>query len=358
MRTQALLFWLLAIFTQAATYTPVASHPKPCTPSTHLLHQFPLGTWIENIAVRSNGQLLVTLLFTPQLYLIDPFTSTPPVLLHNFTSSLGLIGIAETKPDNFIVTSMNYSSTTGQVAPNSSIAWRIDLHHASLSPTSNYTTLSLPPAITKVTDLLEMTFPNGLCSLSPEDDTVLIGDIRQGKIYNLDTDTGNYFVSIFNNLTEAVSQPIFGTAGVDGIHVRDNVIYYTNAGLGTFAKMPIHPNGASAGNSTIISKALNGDYYDDFALDRKAEFGYLVTGSGNSVERVKLDGTGKQKIVVGNLNSTLLAEPTAVAFGRTEWDWDVLYVVTAGGLATPVIEGGEKVVGGQVVAVNLRECLS
>lgn len=142
---------------------------------------------------------------------------------------------------------------------------------------------------------------------------------------------------------------------MNGIHLRDGILYYANSGLETFGKVPIHYNGTVAGDSTVISRALEGDYYDDFALDPEGEFAYLVTGSGNSVERVRLDGNWRQKVLVGSFNSTLLAEPTAVVFGRTEWDRDVLYVVTAGGLATPVIEGGEKVVvGGQIVAVDLK----
>ncbi|KAF8853184.1 hypothetical protein BDZ45DRAFT_694449 [Acephala macrosclerotiorum] len=316
------LFWLVATFSHATTSTPFTPDHKTYTPPTRLLHQFPLGTWVENLAVRSNGQLLVTLFSTPDLYIIDPFKSTPPILEkpHQTLPSLG-------------------QST---------------LHHASLSSNPNYTALSLLPTISKITNLPTLIFPNGMSALDQKE--VLIGDITRGKIYSLNTNTGSYFSAISNNLTEAVSQPIFGSVGVNGIHVRDNVLYYANTGLETFGKVPIHGNGTVAGESTIISHTLDGDYYDDFALDREGEFAYLVTGSGNSVERVKLDGSGRQKVIVGSSNSTLLAEPTAVAFGRTESDRDVLYVVTAGGLATPVIEGGEKVVvGGQVVAVDLKE---
>lgn len=94
---------------------------------------------------------------------------------------------------------------------------------------------------------------------------------------------------------------------------------------------------------------------DDFALRGGSAF--LVTGSGNTIARVGLNGDGKQSIIAGALNSTVLAQPTAATFGRMERDRDVLYVVTAGGLATPVIVDGEAVqVGAQVVAVDLRGC--
>ena len=60
--------------------------------------------------------------------------------------------------------------------------------------------------------------------------------------------------------------------------------------------------------------------------------------------------TGSQRIVAGNVNSTSIAEPTSAQLGEN----GVLYVTTAGGLAVPVVVGGEDVrVGGQLVAVEL-----
>lgn len=41
--------------------------------SVRLLHEYPAGTWIENIAVRPSGELLLTLLNTPHLDQLDPF---------------------------------------------------------------------------------------------------------------------------------------------------------------------------------------------------------------------------------------------------------------------------------------------
>jgi hypothetical protein len=92
--------------------------------------------------------------------------------------------------------------------------------------------------------------------------------------------------------------------------------------------------------------------FDDFALAGDDVF--LVTGSGNSVERLSLtDSTSKGSVAVviaGSLNSTLLAEPTSCAFGRTAADRHILYVVTGGALAAPV--DGSITIGAQVVAVD------
>lgn len=74
--------------------------------------QFPNGTWAENIAVRSNGQLLVTILSSPELYEVDPFGLETPQLLQRFPNATGLLGIVELKEDVFAVVAGNYSTAT------------------------------------------------------------------------------------------------------------------------------------------------------------------------------------------------------------------------------------------------------
>lgn len=76
--------------------------------------QFPNDTWIENIAVRSNGQLLVTLLTVPELYQVDPAGAQEPKLVYRFPQALGLFGIAELETDVFGVISSNF--TAGKIA--------------------------------------------------------------------------------------------------------------------------------------------------------------------------------------------------------------------------------------------------
>jgi hypothetical protein len=56
-----------------------------------VVYQFPTKpTWVENIAVRPNGQLLVTLLTSPEVWLINP---TNPQQRHSSILSLFLKGL-------------------------------------------------------------------------------------------------------------------------------------------------------------------------------------------------------------------------------------------------------------------------
>lgn len=83
----------------------------------NLIHQFPDPTWVENIAVRKNGHLLVTIVISPELYLIDPLTSSldptsnkTATLIHSFAPSFAaVLGITETQPDQFYVVVGNLS---------------------------------------------------------------------------------------------------------------------------------------------------------------------------------------------------------------------------------------------------------
>lgn len=73
--------------------------------------EFSNPTWVENIAVRSNGHLLVTILSSPDLYQIDP-TGKPPQLVHTFPQYTGLLGIAEIESDVFAVVTSNVTLAT------------------------------------------------------------------------------------------------------------------------------------------------------------------------------------------------------------------------------------------------------
>src|ERR1700723_2236117 len=69
---------------------------------TRDMYQFPNETWVENLAVRQNGQILVTVLTAPELYLVDPFhTNSPVTLIHRIPEATSLLGIVELHQDIF-----------------------------------------------------------------------------------------------------------------------------------------------------------------------------------------------------------------------------------------------------------------
>jgi hypothetical protein len=103
-------------------YTPLAE--------SYIVHQFPNPTWVENIAIRQTGQLLVTLLSAPDLYLIDPISASEhpnstqgATLVHSFAPLSALLGITETEPDHFYVV----ASSSPDYAPGTFSVVSVDL---------------------------------------------------------------------------------------------------------------------------------------------------------------------------------------------------------------------------------------
>ncbi|KAL2047341.1 hypothetical protein N7G274_001362 [Stereocaulon virgatum] len=301
---------------------------------TNLVYEFPNGTWVENLAVRPCGSILLTIATSPDLYLIDPLSPSPePVHLHHFDSASGLLGITETSPDTFHLIAANFTSTA--VTPGSNHIFTValetgsDTSHISLAAT-------LPEAL-----LL-----NGLTTLNPT--TILAADSPKGVVWAINVVTGDSRIVL--NDTLMAPTPALPTIGINGLKVDGSTLYFTNSAQALFAKIEINADGTAAGKAVVVARSPRGASFDDFALYRH-KYAFLATGPGNSIYEVAEHGM-PQAVVAGNVNSTEIAEPTSAQFGRTPVDNHVLYVTTAGRLSVPI--NGYEVVGGQLVAVDTR----
>lgn len=335
---------IICLYVYHCTALPPISHPNAPNPVS-LVYVFPKGVWVENIAFRPNGQLLITRLDTSELYLFDFASPAPePILVYRFPNALALTGIAEVAPDVFAVSVGNYTLASGPTAGSWAV-WRMDL-----SGWSNETLPLADSQVSKIADVTEAAHLKDMWYLSEM--YILLSDFRAGVIYRLDMETGAYTTVIANSLTAAVPQKNFSTAGVSGLHVRDDYLYFTNTGLNIFARIPIDADGTPAGSASIVAHTpASTDYFDGFTFGANGD-AYMVTGSGNTAVRLS-QSDGSFVTIAGRLNSTLVAEPTACAFGRGVSDQGVLYVTTAGGLAAPV--SGRYMRGGSVVVVEDAE---
>jgi hypothetical protein len=110
----------------AAVMLVAHAFPLPYDSAVDVVWSFPDGTWIENLAVRQNGQVLCTSLTAAALYLVDPFRHTTE-LIHQFDPDEDLLGVTEIENDIFAVVSANISFTTSTASPGSAKLWRVDI---------------------------------------------------------------------------------------------------------------------------------------------------------------------------------------------------------------------------------------
>ncbi len=299
---------------------------------TRLIYQFPLGTWLENLAVRPCGSILLSTVTAPEIYLINPLAPNPqPTLVHNFTEASWTVGITETIPDTFYVAAANGSLTELPPAPGSNRLFRVRFPYFGAAT----------PQVELAATVGDAVFLNGLTTLDAR--TVLAADCVKGAIWAINVIDGSSKIVIQDPLMAPnAANPI----GVNGLRILNGQLYFTNSAQSLFAKIAIKPDGTPRGPpATVIASTAA----DDFALDWRGD-AFIATAGGNTIVEVKKNG--KQAIIAGDLNSTEIAEPTSARFGRTWQDRGTLYVTTAGGLGVP-IKGDERV-GGQLVAVDVR----
>ena len=188
--------------------------------------------------------------------------------------------------------------------------------------------------------------------LTPGSPYLLIADSVLGVVWRLDYLTSEYEIILESPLMLPPPGPI--VLGINGIHVFDSSVYFTNSFQGLFARVPVELYGPDAGSATgdYIVVANNGPG-DDFAFDKEGN-AYITQDPSDALELVTRKGM--VTVLAGNVNSTILEGDTAASFGRTKWDENVLYVVTNGGIAGAV--KGTQITGGKVLAVDVKALLS
>ncbi|GME51444.1 Six-bladed beta-propeller TolB-like protein [Neofusicoccum parvum] len=323
----------------ASTHTSSRSNAVPPTTraSSEVIYQFPNGTWLENIAVRPNGNLLVTLVNVPEVWEVDPSARTAH-LLHRFATSRQATGIAEIRADVFAI------------ASDSSI------HILDLTATPATPTLL---ATIQDTTLNGLTFAPAPANSSSAG-TLLASDSSGGVIWRIDPDpdpadpSSHFGIALW----DASMHPVPGARrsgaliGVNGVRYDPvtQYVHYVNLPRLLYCRVRVDPGGGAAavGPHEVLARDVMAD---DFALAGDGSgVVYLAGLDRNVVVRVG-EGGGTVEVVAGGLNSTEVAGATSAAFGRTEGDRGVLYVTTGGGTAAPV--NGTFTEGGKIVAIRM-----
>ncbi len=289
-----------------------------------MIHEFPLGTWVENRVVRqADGAILVTLVTSPEVYLVSPDQAYSPVLVASFPHTTTCLGIVELGHNVFYVATGNYSVTAGYTNGSWSV-WQIDMRY-SAPKNSN---------ISKVADLPGASLLNGMTVLAPVEGVLLVADSPNGVVWSVNVRTGATSLAI-NDTSMAGTAELF--LGVNGIHVLGNELFYTNTAKSTFNKIGIDlKTGKATGPAVALASGpkLAGD---DFTFD--AVGNTWVASSLNQIDFLAdaaytLNDSIAVQVVDGPLSSTTMSGPTSVQFGIREVDLErgSLYVTTNDGV--------------------------
>ncbi|KAH6644882.1 hypothetical protein C7974DRAFT_430523 [Boeremia exigua] len=318
----------------------VVRAPKPQLPKS--------PSWLENVAVRSNGDLLVTQFNpAPVLYTAKDPASGKATLetVYEFTTITKILGIIETLPDTFVIVGGNATANATGFAGTFS-AWEVKFSK-SVARTK------------KIADIPDSMFLNGVVSLPDAPHVVLIADSQFGLLFRLDTKSGKHEIIADRPQFKSDAQRFNQTVGfgINGVKIRDGYLYCSNSDLINIYRVPITKDGyiAQGGKAPVELYAdLNPvtTFLDDFEIGKDGTL-WVVTNSANTVVAVSPKDR-KPRVVVGAKDQLTVAGGTGAAFGRTAQDKHVLYVSTTGGLAAPI--NGTIVEPGKVEGIDTRGC--
>ncbi|MCJ1466086.1 hypothetical protein MMC07_004705 [Pseudocyphellaria aurata] len=356
----ALLLWFLPF---ASLIVPALSKPKPVVYpgldwfypplplGVKVVHQFPPGTWVENLAVRHNGKILVTRLSSPELLQVDNRGRQPPKVVHTFPNCTSLTGITHFGKDVFYVVTGNFSLSTFKAVPGSWSVWKVDVRHR-----HPHITKEKPARVSLVANFPDAIMLNGISRLNRHKKWLYVSDSGAGVVYRLKAKTGKIDTILDDELMKP-GPSAYGDHinGVNGIHTESDQLFFSNMYRGILARIPIELDGSSRSKARKVADV---EGVDDFIFNES----HNVVAAQNIINRLgRVTGHEAVTMAGGPLNGTQakLYGPTAVQFGKvrpffdaTKADWMFAYISTNGGSSQYLT--GNFTRGGTVSVVDVR----
>ena len=287
------------------------------------LFQFPNnGSWIDNLVVRSDGNLLLTRLDTPEVWFVNT-TSGNATLAYSFPNVTSCFGISEIDDNVFAVVVGNFSTKTYKPDAGSFSVQKLDFSNT--ISTEEERVFDQPDA-SEIVALPEALALNGMATFSRESNLVLIADSPKGAVWRVNTETGDYAVALNHTTMMPANGPL--PLGVNAVTVVDNYVYYTSTTRMEYCRVKVDKEANPVGDFEVIASGFLPDNLE-VTKDGSA---YIPTDPQNSV--VRISPYGQISLVAGGQTSTELPGPTSL---RLSEDRQTLYVGTSGGQVAPVL---------------------
>ncbi|KAJ5894873.1 hypothetical protein N7495_006564 [Penicillium taxi] len=301
------------------------------TVDVHTLYSFGNGTWAENLAIRANGDILVSRLDVPEVLLLDPLGVRDPITIASWDADtyMGCLGISETTTDVFYVITSSFNNESFVRTSGVNSIWEINLSAFSfIGPLHKIVT---KPTVKKLVDVTTSDFLNGLTTLS--DTAILAGDAYNGWVYYIDTTTGAYHIAVNDEKMKFDSIPNPPTnLGVNGIKVHNGYLYWSNTAVGTLNRIQISESGVPSGESEVVVD--NVPKADDFIF-RSDNTIFMAQNQMDELS-VFFPDWSDAEVLAGSNISTTLAGVSAAKFGRLPVNEHILYLTTSGAEGKPI----------------------
>lgn len=272
--------------------------PEAIAPA-QTIAEFPVNTFLENIAIDAQGTIFVTSYEEGKVYRVMPNGNHA-----EFAHISGTVaGIAIDRTGNILIAGVNGQTST---------IFRIDL----------------TGTVESIVTLPEAIFLNGITHL--QGDRYLVADSYKGAIWDVDVTTKTAKIWIQDNLLSR-SDTRNPFPAVNGIKIYQNTLFASNTQRQLLVRIPIAENGIPKEPEVFLT-SVN---LDDFAFDIQGNL-YGTTHVYNSVIRI---APNKQISTIAMAQQGVTGS-TALAFGRTS-DKTSIYVTTNGGMSLPPSTGIE-----------------
>ena len=303
--------------------------PLPAVTLTPVAY-FPEKYFLENLAVRADGSVLITAVLQKELWCVpgpEPRAAVSPVLVHTFDHLI--MGIAEAEPDVFIV-----CVTDGYETHESHLA-RIEFNGWTPGDAVS------PEIILTFDDRVRAL--NGACLL--DHGVMVVADCFAGLIWRVDLgpDARSAQARVWLAHDTMADDPDAGVApppqpGVNGVRYGPQTghLYYTSTAQKVFMRVAVDPQTLDPAGDPEFVAAI--DNADDFCLDEDAGFAYVTRHRANTLDRVPLEPRHGSEVrhIAGDPFDPVLAGPSSAAWGRGDGDLGrVAYVTTDGGTTAP-----------------------
>lgn len=288
--------------------------------------EFPKGYFLENLAVRADGSILVSAMNKKELWCIpSPGDALPlkPILVHTF--DLMTFNMIEAEPDIFYVTVSDVYDTR------ESKLYRLDLR-------------AWKPG-EKIEPICVLHFPdpkvgmNGSCLVAPH---VLLAGGATDLIWRVDLPIEGKQARIWlqhDNMKNRPGEKKPEQPGVNGVRFdkRSGFVYYTSTSQQLMMRVAVDAVTYEPADLPVF--IAGGREWDDFVIDEEIGVAYVTTHRENTIDRVVLQPDGNRSgrtVAAGNPFADTLIGPSSGVWGRAPGNYGrVAYFTTDGGTAQP-----------------------